>query len=96
MAMFDKLDRLYAELGVPPEEPEDALDTWRRLMEQRKEPPPRERVAFPTLAEVDQRIGEQIAAEHELMIEIIGEVVAELQSDAEMRGPPGPAGPRSE
>jgi hypothetical protein len=49
-----------------------------------------------TLAEIDQRIEASIAAEHQLMIEVMGEVVAQLQHDAEMRGPPGPSGPRGE
>src|SRR5499427_1723887 len=60
---------------------------------------PRERkldIVPPTLAEIDQRIGERIAAEHEFMIGILAELLAQLQRDAEMRGPPGPAGPRGE
>ena len=93
---MDRRDAIYAELGVPPEEPEDALDHWRRLKAEREEPPPRERVAPPTLAEIDRRIEERIAAEHQLMIDVLGGVLAQLQSDAEMRGPPGPAGPRGE
>jgi hypothetical protein len=59
--------------------------------------PPRERVAPPTLAEIDRRIEERVAAEHELMIEVLGELLAQLKHDAEMRGPPGavrPAGRR--
>jgi hypothetical protein len=50
----------------------------------------------PTLAEIDQRIEASIAAEHQLMIDAMGEVLAQLQHDAEMRGPPGPSGPRGE
>jgi hypothetical protein len=50
----------------------------------------------PTLAEIDQRIEASIAAEHQLMIDVMGEVLAQLQHDAEMRGPPGPSGPRGE
>jgi hypothetical protein len=60
---------------------------------------PRERkldIVPPTLTEIDQRIGERIAAEHEFMIGILAELLAHLQRDAEMRGPPGPAGPRGE
>jgi hypothetical protein len=97
--MSERRDRLYAELGIPPEEPEDPLDRWRRMRAEREEPPPRERkVDTPqlTLHDVDQRIEERVAAEHELMIEVMGEVVAQLQHDAEMRGPPGPSGPRGE
>ena len=58
--------------------------------------PPRERVAPPTLAEIDRRIEERVAAKHQLMIDVSREVVAQLQHDAEMRGPPGPSGPRGE
>jgi hypothetical protein len=28
---MDRRDAIYAELGVPPEEPEDPLDRWRRM-----------------------------------------------------------------
>ena len=66
---------------------------------EREEPLPRERrldIAPPTLAEIDQRIEERIAAEHEFMIEILGELLAQLKHDAEMREPPGPSGPRGE
>jgi hypothetical protein len=92
-------DAIYAKLGVPPEEPESGLDRWARMKAEREEPPPRERkldIVPPTLAEVDQRIGERIAAEHKFMIDILGELLAHLQNDAEMRGPPGPSGPRGE
>ena len=50
----------------------------------------------PTLAEIDQRIEASIAAEHQLMIDVMGDVLAQLRHDAEMRGPPGPSGPRGE
>ena len=93
--MVDR-NRIYAELGVPPEEPEDPLDRWRRMKAEREEPQLRERkldIVPPTLAEIDQRIGERIAAEHEFVMDILAEVLAH---DAEMRGPPGPAGPRGE
>jgi hypothetical protein len=88
---------IYAELGVPPDT-EDVLDRWRRLMP-KPEPQPRERkldIVPPTLDEIDQRIEERIAAEHELMIAILAETLAHLQTDAEMRGPPEPSGPRGE
>jgi len=93
--MFDRRDRLYDELGVPPEEPEDA---WRRMRAEREEPEPRECVVPPTLAEIDQRIGEGIAAEHQFMCDIIAEVVAHLQDEREKgaMGPPGPSGPPGE
>src|SRR5262245_42793069 len=93
--MSERRDRLYAELGVPPEEPEDR---WRRMKAEREEPEPRERVVPPTLVEIDQRIGERIAAEHQFMCDIIAEVVAHLQDEWEKgaMGPPGPSGPRGE
>jgi hypothetical protein len=97
-AMVDRRDSIYAELGVPPEEPEDALDPWQR-MQPKPEPKPRERkldIVPPTLAEIEERIEERIAAEHRFMMDIMAEVISGLQSDAEMRGPPGPAGPRGE
>src|SRR6516225_4048549 len=60
---------------------------------------PRERkldIVPPTLAEIDQRIGERIAAEHEVMIGILAELLAQVPRDAEIRGPRGPGGPRGE
>jgi hypothetical protein len=84
----------------------DGLRKWREANAQREEKFARERsreererkldVPPPTLAEIDQRIGGRIAEEHELMIEILGELLAQLKHDAEMRGPPGPSGPRGE
>src|SRR5215510_3897638 len=96
--MFDRRDRIYAELGVPPEVPKDPLDRWRRMKAEREEPQPCERVVAPTLAEIDQRIAERIAAEHQFMCDIIAEVVAHLQDEWEKgaMGPPGPSGPRGE
>jgi hypothetical protein len=96
--MFERRDRLYAELGVPPEEPEDA---WRRMKAEREEPQPREcklDIAPPTLDEIDRRIGERIAAEHHFMCDIIAEVLAELQREWKVgaMGPPGPSGPPGE
>jgi hypothetical protein len=68
---------------------------------EREEPQPRESkpdVVPPTLAEIDQRIGEGIAAEHQFMCDIIAEVVAHLQDEwvVGAMGPPGPSGPRGE
>jgi hypothetical protein len=98
--MLDHRDRVYAELGVPPEEPEDPLDRARRWRAEREEPQPRERkldtAAPPTLDDVDRRIEEQIAAERKFMMDVLAELLAYIQSNAEMRGPPGPAGPRGE
>jgi len=99
--MSERRDRLYAELGIPPEEPEDPLDRWRRMRAEREEPEPRERkldVVPPTLAEIDQRIAERIATEHQFMCDILAEVVAHLQDEWEKgaMGPPGPSGPRGE
>jgi hypothetical protein len=96
--MLDRRDRLYAELGVPPEEPEDALDRWRRMKAESEEPPPRERKVDIVLAEIDQRIQERIAAAHQFMCDIIAGVLAELQREWEVgaMGPPGPSGPPGE
>jgi hypothetical protein len=71
------------------------------LKAEREEPPPRERkldTVPPTLADIDQHIGERIAAEHELMIDIMGEVVAQLRREWVVGavGPPGPSGPPGE
>src|SRR5262249_37872499 len=68
---------------------------------EREKPEPRERkldVVPPTLAEIDQLIGERIAAEHELMIEVIGGLVADLRREWVVgpMGPPGPSGPPGE
>jgi hypothetical protein len=99
--MLERRDRIYAELGVPPEEPEDPLDRWRHMKAEREEPQPREcklDILPLTLAEIDQRIGEWIAAEHEFMIDIVAEVVAELRREwvVGAMGPPGPSGLRGE
>ena len=98
--MLDRRDHIYAELGIP-EKPEDPLDRWRRMKAEREEPKPRERkldVAPPTLAEIDQRIGERIAAEHEFMMAIIAEVLGDLRREWVVGtiGPPGPSGPPGE
>ncbi len=100
-AMFDRRHRIYSELGVPPEEHEDPLDRWRRMKAEREEPQPREHkldVVPPTLAEIDQRIAERIAAEHEFMTDIIIGVLRELQTEWAIgaTGPPGPSGPPGE
>src|SRR6516164_6731845 len=94
MAMSERRDRLYAELGVPPEEPVDPLDRWRRM----KAEQPCECVVPPTLAEIDQRIAERIAAEHQFMCDIVAEVLAELHKEWEVgaMGPSGPSGPPGE
>jgi hypothetical protein len=77
-------------------EPEDPLDRWRReKAERREEPQPRERrldTAQPTFDDIDRRIEERIAAEHKFMTDVLIELLAQIQSDAEMRGPPGPRG----
>jgi hypothetical protein len=65
----------------------------------RQEPQPRERrLDTPqlTLDDIDRRIEERVAAEHQFMMDILTELLAHIQSDAEMRGPLGPAGPRGE
>jgi hypothetical protein len=96
--MFEHRDRIYAQLGIPPEEPEDALDRWRRMKAEREEPEPRQRIVPPTLDEIDRRIEERVAAERESMIDLLAEVLAELRRDCAVgaMGPPGPSGPRGE
>jgi hypothetical protein len=96
---MDRRDATYAELGVPPEEPENGIDRWLRMKAEREEPPPRERepdIVPPTLADIDQRIEERVATEREMMIEVLGDVLAQFKHDEEWKGPPGPAGPRGE
>src|SRR5262249_725899 len=98
MAMSERRDRLYAELRAPPEEPADRLDRRRRMRLESEEPEPRERVVPPTLAEVDQRIAERIAAENEFTIALMAENNVELKREwvVGAMGPPGPSGPRGE
>src|SRR6516225_6455740 len=75
-AMVDHRDRIYAELGVPPEEPEDPLDRRRRMKAEREEPKPRERkldAPLLTLDDVDQRVRQAIAAEHQFIMDILAE-----------------------
>src|SRR5262245_40409441 len=74
------------------QEPEDPLDRWRR---EREKPQPRERkldTAQFTLEDIDRRIEERVAAEHNFMIDVLAEVLGSFQSDPEMRGPAGPPG----
>jgi hypothetical protein len=64
-----------------------------------EEPDPRERgidIAPPTLAEIDQRIAERIAAEHEFMMAIMAEVLADFPTHAEAKGLRGQSGPQGE
>src|SRR5262249_17004685 len=95
MAMSERRDRLYAELGVPPEEPEDR---WRRMRAEREEPQPRERVVPPTPAAIDARMGERIAGENEFTTALRAENNVELKREwvVGAMGPPGPSGPRGE
>jgi hypothetical protein len=78
------------------QEPDDPLERWRReKTERREEPRPRERrldTGQPTFDDIDRRIEERVAAEHEFMMGILTELLAQIQSDPEMRGPPGPRG----
>jgi hypothetical protein len=56
---------------------------------EREEPQPRERrldTAPPTLDDMDRRIEGRIATEHQFMMDILAELLAHIQSDAEMRG----------
>ena len=97
--MLNHRDAIYAKYGAPPETEEER--EWRRRQRERPQPKPEAPrhqldTVPPTLAQIDQRIEQRVAAEHEFMIGILAELVAQLQSDAEMKGPPGPAGPRGE
>jgi hypothetical protein len=77
------------------QESEDPLDRWRREKAEREEPRPRERrldTAQPTLDDIDRRIEDRIAAEHEFMMGILTELLVQIESDPEMRGPAGPRG----
>src|SRR5215475_11890668 len=98
MAMFERRDRIYAELGVPPEEPEDPLGRRRRMKAEREEPERKLDIVPPTLAEIDQRISERIAVENEFMIALMAENNVELKKEwvVGAMGPPGPSGPRGE
>jgi hypothetical protein len=93
--LSDRRDRLYAELKVPPEEPEDC---WRRMKAEREEPEPRERVVPPTLDEIDRRIAERIAVVNEFTIALMAENNVELKREwlVGAVGPPGPSGLRGE
>ena len=74
VAVFDgqelmaRRERIYRELGVPPEK-EDALERWERMRPKPEPEPPREldTAPPPTMPEIDQRIEQRIAAEHERM-----------------------------
>jgi hypothetical protein len=96
--MLDRRDRI-SELGVPPEEPADPVDRWRRTKADREEPKPREHgldTPLLTLDDVDQRVGQAIAAEHQFIMDILAETVAHLQDEMEKEaaGKPGPQGER--
>jgi hypothetical protein len=87
------IERRYRELGVPPPEKEDALES-----RPKPEPEPRERnldTTPPTMAQIDERIGQRIAPQHQFWMDILAELIAHLKYDPEagLKGPPGPAGP---
>ena len=70
MALRERLDR---ELGIPLEK-EDVLERWQRL-QPKPEPAPRARefddtAPPPTMAEIDQRIEQRIAAQHKFWMAI--------------------------
>jgi hypothetical protein len=92
--MFDRRDRIYAELGVPPDN-EDALERWRRLMPKPEPEPQAHRLDTPqvTLDDVEQRVGQWIAAERERTRELLIELVAQLRNEMERPGPRGEQGP---
>jgi hypothetical protein len=72
--MFDRRESIYAQLGVPPDN-EDALERWERLRP-KPEPQPRERqldTRPSTMAEIDELIGQRIAAQPEFTMGILAE-----------------------
>jgi len=93
--MFDRRDSIYAALGVPPDT-EDALVRWQRLMPKPEPEPKARRLDTPqvTFDDVDQRVGQAIAAEHQFVMDILTEIVAHLQDEIkkEAAGKPGPRG----
>ena len=93
--MFDRRDSIYAALGVPPDT-EDALVRWQRLMPKPEPEPKARRLDTPqvTFDDVDQRVGQAIAAEHQFIMDILTETVAHLQDEIkkEAAGKPGPRG----
>jgi hypothetical protein len=93
--MFDRRDSIYAALGVPPET-EDALERWERLMPKPEPEPKARQLDTPqvTLDDIDQRVGQAIAAEHQFVMDILAEIIAHLQdeSEKEAAGKPGPRG----
>src|SRR5215468_4277765 len=94
-AVFDRRESIYAALGVPPDT-EDALVRWRRLMPKPEPGPKARRLDTPqvTFDDVDQRVGQAIAAEHQFIMDILAEIVAHLQDELqkEAAGKPGPRG----
>src|SRR5438094_3541933 len=90
--MVARRERVERELGVPPEKV-DALEHWASLRP-KPEPEPRERnldTAPPTMAQIDERIGQRIATQHQFWMDILAEVVAHLKYDPEagLKGLPG-------
>jgi hypothetical protein len=95
--MLERRERMYAEFGVPPDT-EDPLERWLRL-KPTPEPEPRANkldVPMLTLDDIDQRVGQAIAAEHQFIMDILAEVLADLQDEIkkEAAGKPGPRGER--
>ena len=95
VAMSDRRESIYAALGVPPDT-EDALVRWQRLMPKPEPEPKARRLDTPqvTFDDVDQRVGQAIAAEHQFIMDILTETVAHLQDEIkkEAAGKPGPRG----
>src|SRR5262249_22333124 len=87
LAMFDRRDPIYAALGVPPDT-EDALLRWQRLMPKPEPEPKARRLDTPllTLDDVDQRVGQAIAAEHQFVMDILAQTVAHLQDEIKKGG----------
>ena len=71
LAMVDRRESIYAALGVLPDT-EDALLRWQRLMPKPEPEPKARRLDTPqvTFDDVDQRVGQAIAAEHQFIMDI--------------------------
>lgn len=95
--MLDNRAGVYAELGVPPLSEEEkelaARRRWEQLQPKPEEPGPRTYkldTRLLTLADVDQRVGELLAAEREYLHELLAQLLAEMPAaERGERGPPG-------
>jgi hypothetical protein len=75
---------------------EDVLERWLRLMPKPEPEPKARRLDTPqvTFDDVDQRVGQAIAAERQFIMDLLTEIIAHLQNEIkkEAAGKPGPRG----